>query len=93
MADVVVEIFGDKDPFKDVRNSSRQFLKVINDLIKKSELLGSTFRKELQGIEFKGLKDVQKLNQQNLSLFLKSTNADSLQLAQSHFNIVLFLCQ
>ncbi len=76
MADVVVEIFGDKDPFKNVRESSKQFLKVVNDLIKKSELLGSTFRKELQGIEFKGLKDVQKLNQQvtGLNKTLKATN-------------------
>ncbi|NRA89963.1 MAG: phage tail tape measure protein [Simkaniaceae bacterium] len=76
MADVVVEIFGDKDPFKNVRESSKQFLKVVDDLIKKSELLGSTFRKELQGIEFKGLKDVQKLNQQvtGLNKTLKATN-------------------
>lgn len=76
MADVIVEIFGDNDPFKKGRDSAKQFLKVMDSLVKKSQMLGSTLKKEVSGIEFKGLKDVQKLNQQisALNKTLKSTN-------------------
>jgi hypothetical protein len=76
MADVIVEIFGEKDPFGSARKSANDFLLVIDDLIGKSQLLGSTFRKELQNIEFKGLEDVAKFNKQldGLNATLQSTN-------------------
>ena len=86
MADAIVEIFGDNDPFKKGKDSAREFLKVIDGLVKKSKLLGTTFRKELNSINFKGLKDVQKFNAQieGLNKTLKATN--SLRESQVNLN-------
>jgi len=76
MADVIVELFGNEDPFKKVRNSSKSFLKVIDDLVDKSKLLGTDLKKNIESIDFKGLEDVAKFNKEvnNLNKALKATN-------------------
>jgi hypothetical protein len=54
-------------------------------MVKKSKTLGATFRKELNSIDFKGLKDVQKFNAQieGLNKTLKATN----QLRETQVNL------
>jgi DNA repair exonuclease SbcCD ATPase subunit len=76
MADAIVEIFGEKDPFRKGRESAKDFLTVLDTLVDKAKFLGSTFRKEIESIEFKGLKDVSDFNKQleGLNSTLESNN-------------------